>query len=74
MMMCNRLLNRDPENVDALMDRADAYLATEKWDEGILSFYFFYILFKRIWKSKGKKRCATSLILSRYHNVCFSNK
>ncbi|XP_048745467.1 dnaJ homolog subfamily C member 3-like [Ostrea edulis] len=38
MMMCNRLLNRDPDNIDALMDRGDAYLASEKWDEAINDF------------------------------------
>lgn len=32
--ICNRLLNKNPENVEALMDRAEAYLASEKWEEG----------------------------------------
>lgn len=44
-MMCNRLLNRDPDNIDALMDRGDAYLASEKWDEGIFMNYEKIILF-----------------------------
>ena len=34
-MMCNRLLNKNPDNIDALMDRADTYLASEKWDDGM---------------------------------------
>ena len=39
-MMCNRLLNKNPDNVDALMDRADAYLASEKWDDGMEERHF----------------------------------
>ncbi|XP_022339432.2 dnaJ homolog subfamily C member 3-like [Crassostrea virginica] len=38
LMMCNRLLNKNPDNIDALMDRADTYLASEKWDDAINDF------------------------------------
>ncbi|XP_062592572.1 dnaJ homolog subfamily C member 3-like, partial [Saccostrea cucullata] len=38
LMHCNRLLSREPENVEALIDRAEVYLASEKWDEAINDF------------------------------------
>lgn len=36
--ICNRLLNKNPDNAEALMDRAEAYLASEKWEEAINDF------------------------------------
>ena len=33
--MCNYLLDRYPEDIDALMDRAEAYIGNEQLDEAV---------------------------------------
>ena len=36
--LCSTVLETDPNNVDALIDRAEAYLQDERWEEAINEF------------------------------------
>lgn len=44
------MLNVDPNNVDALCDRAEAYIADEKLDEGTIDNKYF-----QVWLADGLK-------------------
>ena len=47
--VCGEVLQSDPENVNALKDRAEAYIQEEQYEEGMLSRYCFGVFLQFDW-------------------------
>lgn len=45
---CNDVLDDEPENLDALIDRAETYIINEQYDEGNFKFMFLCTLYVNI--------------------------